>query len=151
MYEWYSKAEVCYAYLEDVSSLDDEKDYTELMNTEWAKRGWTLQELLAPEQMIFYSMNWQELGTRTTLSDILCSMTNIEEVYLQKRKALSSASVAKRLSWAAGRKTTRPEDIAYCLMGLFSVNMPMLYGEGDRAFIRLQVCVPNSLASRSQN
>lgn len=140
MYAWYNKAEVCFGHLADVpSTVDLKSDSSELTRTDWATRGWTLQELLAPSKMIFYSSDWHEIGTRESLSSILSAITGVDEVFLTKGKPLTSASVAKRMSWAARRETSRPEDIAYCLMGLFQVNMPMLYGEGDKAFIRLQV------------
>ena len=141
MYTWYKNADVCYAYLDDVdSALDSQNNsyYLALMQTLWVTRGWTLQELLAPRHMRFYSVNWVTLGTKASLSPLLRRMTSIDEDILSQRQPIESASIAKRMSWAARRKTTRPEDIAYCLMGIFSVNMPMLYGEGNRAFLRLQ-------------
>lgn len=102
-------------------------------------RGWTLQELLAPSEIVFFSRDWVEIGKKSTLCGILSKITRIDEKILMHVKPLESASIAKRMSWAAHRKTTRSEDIAYCLMGIFSVNMPMLYGEGgERAFLRLQ-------------
>ena len=140
MYTWYSRAVICYVYLADVpSTVDVMSDDSELTKTEWVRRGWTLQELLAPSQIIFYSNDWQNIGTKESLGSILSTITHIEEEYLRKKKPLSAASIAKRMSWASRRKTSRPEDIAYCLMGIFEVNMPMLYGEGEKAFIRLQV------------
>lgn len=142
MYTWYSRAQVCFVYLSDVSSVVElGGDNSELMRTEWATRGWTLQELLAPARVIFYSCDWHEIGTKESLRSVLSIMTGIDEQYLSSQQdgLLWSASVAKRMSWVARRRTSRPEDIAYCLMGLFQVNMPMLYGEGENAFIRLQV------------
>ena len=141
MYTWYSNAYFCYAYLDDVDGAMDSQGnscYPALMQTLWATRGWTLQELLAPCYMKFYSVNWVELGTKASLSLVLSQMTGIDRDILSQGKPIDSASIAERFSWAARRKTTRPEDIAYCLMGIFSVNMPMLYGEGDKAFLRLQ-------------
>ncbi|MCJ1312575.1 hypothetical protein MMC25_006249 [Agyrium rufum] len=139
MYAWYRDATVCYVYLDDVATELDSQDGTiEDMQTLWVTRGWTLQELLAPSNVMFYSANWAYLGTKYSLSSILAKMTGINEDFLIGRKPVRAASVATRMSWAAHRKTTRPEDMAYCLMGIFLVNMPMLYGEGARAFLRLQ-------------
>ena len=149
MYRWYQKAEKCYAYLVDVSDAcsplparDGDKTIqltSEFARSRWFTRGWTLQELLAPNDMIFYSRDWIPIGRKITLAAPLSIVTGIDEDVLLGSKPLEWTSVAKRMSWAAHRQTTRTEDIAYCLMGLFAVNMPMLYGEGgERAFVRLQ-------------
>ena len=135
MYRWYENADVCYAYLSDVATATDK----DIENARWFTRGWTLQELLAPANLIFFASDWTKLGEKTALTKSLSNVTNIDEDILANSKRFDTASVAKRMSWAARRNTTRPEDAAYCLMGLFSVNMPMLYGEGgERAFLRLQ-------------
>lgn len=105
--------------------------------SKWFTRGWTLQELLAPTTVLFFSVNWTPLGSRETLSQAITEVTGIEDEYLCGRD-LRHASIAKRMSWAAHRETARIEDIAYCLLGIFDVNMPLLYGEGKKAFIRLQ-------------
>ncbi|KAI8259463.1 hypothetical protein K4K53_003295 [Colletotrichum sp. SAR 10_77] len=139
MFDWYDKAEVCYAYLSGVSStVDTSKTDGDFAGCRWFTRGWTLQELLAPDDLIFFSDNWVKIGEKLTLSRPLSIITGIEEDILKGTKPIESASIAKRMSWASHRITTRPEDVAYCLMGLFGVNMPMLYGEGDKAFLRLQ-------------
>ncbi|OHF01196.1 HET domain-containing protein [Colletotrichum orchidophilum] len=139
MYEWYMKSEICYTYLSGVpSTVDPVKTDGVFASCRWFTRGWTLQELLAPAEMVFYSEDWVKVGVKTALSRPLSVITGIDEDILTGLKPLESASLAKRMSWAAHRQTTRPEDVAYCLMGLFGVNMPMLYGEGDRAFLRLQ-------------
>ncbi|KAF4807338.1 Vegetative incompatibility protein HET-E-1 [Colletotrichum siamense] len=139
MFDWYDKAEVCYAYLSGVSStVDTSKTDGDFAGCRWFTRGWTLQELLAPDDLIFFSDDWVKIGEKLTLSRPLSVITGIEEDILKGTKPIESASIAKRMSWASHRITTRPEDVAYCLMGLFGVNMPMLYGEGDRAFLRLQ-------------
>lgn len=143
MYLWYQQAEVCYAYLFDVDVPDgydpDLDDGKALEKSAWFERGWTLQELVAPRNMIFFSKDWKVLGTKAGLKQILARITKIDEDILDGSKDLSYISVAKRMSWAATRETSRPEDMAYCLMGIFNVNMPMLYGEGgEKAFVRLQ-------------
>lgn len=133
MYNWYSKAEACYVYLEDFDQ--------DLAKCRWFSRGWTLQELLAPwaTNMTFFDGNWRSIGTKMTLLTQISEATLIDPSCLQRTRTVWTFSVADRMSWASRRKTTRPEDIAYCLLGLFRVNMPLLYGEGaQRAFLRLQ-------------
>ena len=143
MYRYYSLAEVCYAYLGDVSQ-DVGGMYSQVwqgsgfMESRWHTRGWTLQELIAPTFLIFLSREWQVLGTKANLADTLEQITKVPVAVLRKEVDLGSTSIAQRMSWAAGRQTTRLEDEAYCLMGIFSINMPTLYGEGRRAFYRLQ-------------
>jgi hypothetical protein len=164
MFRWYERAEVCYAYLSDVdfeepdlAGLGNRK--SPLHNSRWFTRGWTLQELIAPSTLVFYSRTWTRIGTRDQLGPLLSLITGIGMQYLMrarslrpKGKATSSsearttpaptpfyrATIAERLSWVSNRVTTRPEDIAYCLLGLFRINMPLLYGEGENAWIRLQ-------------
>ena len=137
MFTWYGKAAICYVYLDDIPEAV-EGTSAHLTKTLWVTRVWTLQELLAPRHIKFYSPNWIEIGTKKSLSRTLSRLTGIDEDILTGKKSIESEDVGRRMSWASRRQTTRPEDIAYCLMGIFSVNMPMLYGEGDRAFIRLQ-------------
>ncbi|KAM0514392.1 hypothetical protein ACHAPE_006973 [Trichoderma viride] len=131
MYLWYYKASKCYAYLADVQSISTFK------KSEWFTRGWTLQELLAPSEVYFVNKNWKDLGTKTSLQQEISDQSRIP-VDILAGSDLETASVAQRMSWASNRRTTRIEDRAYCLMGIFGINMPLLYGEGERAFIRLQ-------------
>ena len=139
MYKWYQNAEKCYAYLADVpTGADLWPKQSSFRRSRWFTRGWTLQELIAPSNLIFYSAEWLYLGTRYVLSSLLTEITGVDYTILAGARGIENASIAKKMSWASNRVTTRVEDIAYCLMGLFAVNMPMLYGEGDRAFIRLQ-------------
>ncbi|RSL81743.1 hypothetical protein CEP51_005613 [Fusarium floridanum] len=132
MYRYYREAEVCYSFLSDISSPSD------FSQSRWFTRGWTLQELIAPAHMIFFDKDWQQLGTRENLGDKISVRTGIPQTILSGIQSLESASIAQRMSWAAGRKATRLEDRAYSLMGIFDINMPLLYGEGHKAFIRLQ-------------
>jgi hypothetical protein len=139
MWVWYRDAAVCYAYLCDVSSTSEDANFEpQVRSSGWFTRGWTLQELIAPKSVNFYNETWSFIGTRQTLHQIISETTGIDTDHLNHARPLSTASIAKRMSWAAHRQTTRLEDILYCLMGLFSVNMAMLYGEGSRAFQRLQ-------------
>ncbi|KAI0015430.1 HET-domain-containing protein [Xylariomycetidae sp. FL0641] len=109
----------------------------------WFSRGWTLQELIAPEQVEFYDARGIFFGTKTILASILSWITGIDPNIL-RGDPLDSVLVGRRMSWAAGRQTTRLEDMAYCLLGLFDVNMPLLYGEGTKAFVRLQEAILQS-------
>ena len=146
MYIWYERAVVCYAYLFDVHhlALEGEKEQEEegfetaLQRSKWFTRGWCLQELLAPRIVVFFSSKWTKIGTKASMAKLIASITSIDVDYLTGLKSIRSASVAKKMSWAAHRQTRRIEDTAYCLMGIFSVNMTMLYGEGSKAFLRLQ-------------
>jgi len=141
MYRWYRESMVCYAYLGDVPSDSLERRTgvagRAFGQSAWFTRGWTLQELIAPPTIVFLDQAWQEIGAKSSLLPTLSRITGIPSAFLQGDD-LDKASIAERMSWASGRRTTRPEDMAYCLMGLFGVNMPMLYGEGQHAFIRLQ-------------
>lgn len=107
--------------------------------SKWFTRGWTLQELLAPTQLTFYASGWSKIASRGTLASTISAATNISSKYLQgDERALSQASAAQKMAWLSSRSTTRIEDIAYCVLGIFDINMPLLYGEGSKAFIRLQ-------------
>lgn len=138
MFAWYKRAQICYAYLADVPEGGAGINRSQFAASRWFTRGWTLQELIAPRNVQFYSAEWVQLGTKSSLSSLLSYTTGIDMDILSDRLDLDSVSIAKRMSWASQRETTRPEDIAYCLMGIFSVHMPLLYGVGERAFIRLQ-------------
>lgn len=108
--------------------------------SKWFTRGWTLQELLAPPQLIFYARDWSEIASAPALASIISSTTKIDSIYLQGSESspLSKASAAQKMAWLSHRVTTRVEDMAYCMLGIFDINMPLLYGEGAKAFIRLQ-------------
>ncbi|KAF2820201.1 HET-domain-containing protein [Ophiobolus disseminans] len=147
MFQWYEQAVYCYAYLEDVSpSSPDELpsvvieqlQHVQVLGSEWFLRGWTLQELLAPKELRFYSKKWREMGSKHSLSHSISRRFGIAEPILVGKMPLDSVNIAQRMRWASARKTSRIEDIAYSLMGIFDVNMPLLYGEGRKAFIRLQ-------------
>ena len=103
-------------------------------------RGWTLQELLAPKKVVFFSSDWRPLGTREQWENSISAITNIHPIVLQgDLEQIARCSMAQRMSWASNRITTRKEDMAYCLLGIFEVNLPLLYDEGgERAFMRLQ-------------
>jgi hypothetical protein len=135
MFRWYRDAEICYAYLSDVSGpLERANNMDAFRFSKWFTRGWTLQELLAPDELTFFDKDWQEIGTKEGLRDAISRVTGIKHLF-----NFEDASVAQKMSWAAKRETTRLEDQAYCLLGIFGVNMPLLYGEGRSAFLRLQL------------
>ncbi|KAI3337100.1 HET-domain-containing protein [Xylariaceae sp. AK1471] len=140
MYKWYEESAICFAYLSDVrreTSADDAR-YRWFEQSRWFERGWTLQELIAPPNVQFYDVNWVYLGSRRNLVDIIARITRISRSALLKEVNVLEQSVSCKMSWAVGRATTRTEDMAYSLMGIFDINMPLLYGEGNKAFRRLQ-------------
>ncbi|KAL6410637.1 HET domain-containing protein [Ilyonectria robusta] len=138
MYRWYQNAEVCYVYLYDVPPPDPFLDKHLFQNARWFTRGWCLQELIAPREVEFYAENWTELGTKWSLWQAISETTSIPVAILLQDKRPGDFPIAQRMSWASKRNTTREEDMAYCLLGIFDIHMPLLYGEGRRAFIRLQ-------------
>ncbi|KAI5987367.1 hypothetical protein EDD15DRAFT_2199579 [Pisolithus albus] len=145
MYRWYQNAQMCYAYLNDVDEpiFPTEPDNSKFDKSngwpEWFVRGWTLQELIAPKQVEFFNKDWVPIGNKRQLAPTLEYITGIPRGVLTSGLTGKRLSVAQIMSWAAERRTTRVEDRAYSLMGLFGVNMPMLYGEGSKAFRRLQL------------
>jgi hypothetical protein len=145
MYAWYGASKICYAYLSDVPlGIEIQKEDSAFSKSRWFTRGWTLQELIAPRDVAFYDESWKLIGRKSASTEdehftkLLSRVTRINFRVLENRHLLSAFSVAQRMSWAACRTTTRVEDVAYSLFGLFEVNMPLLYGEGARAFVRLQ-------------
>lgn len=145
MFRWYQNSKKCYVYLHDLTepTLPKKADRKTYGNSngwpEWFSRGWTLQELIAPEDVQFFNKGWARLGTKRSLEDTLWRITRIPPDVLLDSAALRNICVAQIMSWAADRKTSRVEDRAYSLLGLFGVSMPMLYGEGKRAFQRIQL------------
>ena len=160
MYRWYEDSTVCFAFLNDVRCprmtdtwfCSEAEVATETLkansalsvrsqrfaNSRWFTRGWTLQELIAPNAIRFFNQAYNFVGFKYELAQTIMLRTGIDSAILQKRASISGISIAQRMSWAAGTKTSRVEDRAYSLLGIFDVNMPMIYGEGDKAFIRLQ-------------
>lgn len=151
MYKWYKKAVECYVYLPDVPFRPQDVDMIELWNasfcaSRWFKRGWTLQELIAPSSLKFYNAEQSYLGTKETLVKLIQKTTGIPADVIQGG-SLDGYSVEARLQWCKGRKTKRIEDEAYCLLGLFGIFMPLLYGEGDNAFVRLREQIDSKVQS----
>lgn len=124
MYVLYRDADICYVYLADVPHGADPRAHDcEFWESRWHTRGWTLQELVAPACVVFLTCDWTFLGTKSGLAWTLQKITKIDAEILLGLKPVSSASVAKRMSWAAGRETTRVEDRAYSLLGIFGVHI----------------------------
>jgi hypothetical protein len=135
MFNWYKRSGRCYVYLCDFQSQDSSSDFS---RCRWFTRGWTLQELVAPTDIHFYDKDWRYFGSKAELGAALSTITGIERPILDGKTSLFVISVAKKMSWAARRETTREEDLAYCLLGIFGISMSLVYGEGARAFTRLQ-------------
>lgn len=143
MFRWYHKATKCYVYLTDVSTRKRKHDEGEqdwklsFRGSRWFTRGWTLQELLAPKTVAFFSREREWLGDKNTLEQNIYEITGIPTTAL-RGTPLCQFSTEERMRWAAKRNTKRPEDKAYCLLGVFNIFMPLIYGEGDNAFSRLK-------------
>ncbi|KAK8071493.1 HET-domain-containing protein [Apiospora hydei] len=136
MYRWYRNCSICLAYMGDAcpsSSIEDA-----LEKSQWMRRSWTLIELIAPRQLHLFSADWSLIGTKNSLISTLSRITQIDQAILEDADTLSDVSIGKRMSWAAQRTASRVEDVAYSLLGIFGLSMPVIYGEGERAFMRLQ-------------
>lgn len=139
MFRWYAQSTKCYVYLGDVlqTDLQDGRHLDGLRGSRWFYRGWTLQELLAPAQVEFYDRKGQLLGTRTTMSDSIQSITHIP-IHVLRGTALREIPLPERFVWLSGRQTRKAEDMSYCLLGLLDISLPFNYGEsGDHARQRL--------------
>lgn len=142
MFRWYQEAYSCYVYLTDVSSptKPDGTDDTWIpafYKSRWFRRGWTLQELLAPKMVQFYSREEILLGTKNSLEQRIHEITRIPLEAL-KGVPLSQFPPEERLRWAEHRETKKVEDNAYSLLGVFQISMSLRYGEGDDAMKRLK-------------
>lgn len=154
MYRWYAQADVCVAYFEDVPpGPAGSSPPLAFHHSRWFDRGWTLQELLAPERLICVASDWSVIGTRHLLARSISLVTGIGVQYLRSPQStggsqeyrtdlIRQTNAAEKIGWASRRRTTKPEDLVYCLLGLLDVNMPLLYGEGEKAaFLRLQMSI----------
>lgn len=140
MFRWYREAAVCFAYISDLPPRKEGPalDWLNDCRYRWLTRGWTLQELVAAATIEFYDAEWAYRGDKAALMRQLHLNTGIDEQVLADSNLLPEVPIARKMSWAANRQTTRTEDMAYCLLGLFDISMPMIYGEGERDFVRLQ-------------
>ncbi len=130
MFRWYRKATRCYVYLSDVPEPQNPTSTVEAAfpNSRWFKRGWTLQELIAPSVVQFFSRTGEFLGDKTSREQQIHQITGIA-IEALRGNPLSQFDPAERLSWAARRETTVEEDASYCLLGVFDIHMPLIYGE----------------------
>ncbi|KAI1114020.1 heterokaryon incompatibility protein-domain-containing protein [Nemania sp. NC0429] len=143
MFKYYQDSAFCIAFIHDLPGSPDPStlnaDFeSRFPRCRWLTRGWTLQELIAPPRVLFYDSTWTFRGSKHDWKPLLFRETGVDEATLDSPSGLRSIPVARRMSWASKRQTTRTEDLAYCLLGIFDVNMPLIYGEGRKAFMRLQ-------------
>jgi hypothetical protein len=143
MFRWYQGAARCYVYMGDVSTTkrkrgdEDAQDTWEqaFRDSRWFTRGWTLQELLAPTLVEFFSKDGHRLGDKQSLDQLNYEITGIPILAL-RASVFSQFSAEVIFDWAEKRKTTREEDWAYSLLGIFEVSMPVVYGEGRAKAVR---------------
>lgn len=114
-------------HLADVSSTSWEEKFP---RSRWFTRGWTLQELLAPASLTFYSRDGQRLGDKRSLEGIIHDVTRIPRSAFQGSEPLSVFGIDERFGWARNRQTKREEDKAYCIYGIVGITLPSNYGEG---------------------
>lgn len=131
MFRWYQNAAVCYVYLSGFSP-SCEASWDNVLAHRWFTRGWTLQELIASKYVLFFSDPGKFLGSKEEMTPSLSKETGVPEAVLLGTSPLSTYSIEEKFSWAKRRKTTREEDKAYCMMGIFDVCMPPMYGEGEK-------------------
>jgi hypothetical protein len=125
-----------HVYLADFKG--DRASVDGMKSCKWFTRGWTLQELLAPSNVVFWNKDWTKIGTKAELAEKLSLITRIPLPVFRGSSPLH-CTVAQRLSWASKRQTTRREDTAYSLLGLFDVHLAPTYGEGEtKAFMRFK-------------
>jgi hypothetical protein len=150
MYNWYERSQRCYVYLDDACSSEDPRaEGSRFRKSEWFNRGWTLQELIAPTHVAFFDAKWKKIDNKASLANLIAQITRVDEAILRDGMYAHETSIAQRMSWAGGRKTSKDEDRAYSLLGLFGVHMPTIYGEGSRAFRRLQLEIMRVSADHS--
>jgi hypothetical protein len=153
MFRWYRDSVKCYVYLSDVPVRKEDNNQNSqtwesaFRKSRWFTRGWTLQELIAPKSVEFFSREGELLGNRDTLEGQIYEITEIA-IEALRGAPLTHFSVDERMRWAENRKTRRKEDKAYCLLGIFGVFMPLMYGEGENAFVRLEAEIDRSSRSK---
>lgn len=146
MFRWYAKSEKCYVFLSDVTGKnlnEEDKDLADwerqLRLSRWFTRGWTLQELLAPSVVEFFSSEGKKLGDRISLGRLISNVTLLPTAALRQEVPLEDFTIAERLTWQERRETTKDEDMAYSLFGICGVSLAVIYGEGkENAFRRLR-------------
>lgn len=150
----YQNAAICFVHLAQYWSDQCPVTARHLRECKWFRRGWTLQELLAPHNLCFCDSQWRIFGHMLEahwkwwklegkvpfgdLDKVIKKVTSIPADCMRSSITKDWPTVALKMSWASRRETSREEDEAYSLLGTFGVNMPLLYGEGDRVFSRLR-------------
>lgn len=145
MFSWYRDAAKCYVYLSDVSTRSDPDDSitrslwkSAFRHSRWFTRAWTLQELIAPDSVEFFSQEGERLGDKRSLETSIYEITGIP-VEVLRGKPLTQVSIQERMQWAAKRTAKCKEDEVYSLLGIFGLHMPLIYGEGrENALVRLE-------------
>jgi len=133
IFVWYQRSSVCFVYVDDFHYSG--RSLTNFEACRWFTRGWTLQELLAPRKIRFFAASWKWIGDKYSLGAQISAITSIDVQYLLRPDSIHLTSIAKKMSWVGVRSTTREEDIAYCLLGLFEVNMAFSMGkEGKHSY-----------------
>ena len=150
-FKWFAGADFVIALLRDVSNTGEQA----LRLSRWFTRRWILMEFLAARKLLFYNKNWVYLGSRDdeNIKPIIQDITQIEPRYWEahptktRRQLMNEASIGERWQWASRKLCTRPEDIAYSMLGIFNVNMPISYGEGEEATSRLGIILINRVVA----
>ena len=137
MFGWYQNAKVCFVHLRDVTQSfpNFRETAKQMLESDWFRRGWTLQELLAPNEMVFFDRDWLSIRSKRELWQVISVASKISPLHLANFR---TASIATGMSWMSNRVTTEVEDMAYSLLGIFDINMDLRYGKGRKAFFRLQ-------------
>jgi tetratricopeptide (TPR) repeat protein len=140
MFEWYQKAAKCYVFLTDVSAPTATDTWEESFRaSEWFTRGWTLQELIAPVSVEFFSREGRRIGDKTSLEQLVHEVTRLPLKAL-RNSPLDEFTISERMEWASNRRTTEEEDSVYCLLGILGFSLTPSYGEGkEKALQRLQM------------
>lgn len=153
MFRWYQNAARCYVYLSDIEVSEDERDNqraweSDFRKSRWFTRCWTVQELIAPKLVDFYSREGSYLGSKASLRPLIAQITSIADGALQG-DSLTDFTILERKSWAEHRQTTLEEDKVYSLLGIFGVHIPLIYGEGrDNAALRLEDAIHRALKGK---
>ncbi|KAK7462337.1 hypothetical protein VKT23_007938 [Stygiomarasmius scandens] len=134
MFAYYQNSRICYAYLFDILGPGNN-----LGSSQWFDRAWTLQELIAPPDVFFFNHSWLYVGRRSQRPREIGNVTGIPNAVLRGDVRVHDVDVAERMSWSILRESTRPQDRAYCLLGILGVSIEPDYSENVlTAFDRLQ-------------